>query len=80
MMSVLAGDVCTTISVCLHGNLWKCLYEKKCRKHSHTFLSLLSADIIAFTIPKVFQMYQKEIESFKKKLTDKYNDFHSKYV
>jgi len=39
---------------------------------------LFAADIIAFTIPKVFQMYQKEIESFKKKLTDKYNDFHSK--
>ena len=61
-----------------HEYLRKFLYEKNCRKNSHTPLSLFSADIIAFTIPKIFQMYQKEIESFKKRLTDKYNDFHAR--
>ena len=62
----------------LHRYLRKFLYEKNCKRNSHILLSLISADIIAFTIPKIFQMYQKEIESFKKKLTDKYNDFHAR--
>ena len=47
--------------------------------YSHVCV-LFPADVIAFTVPKILNMYESEIESFKKKLTDKYNDFHARHV